>query len=64
MQLGVPLAVFDLGAPAERVAHYAPGLRIERVDAALALERLMAFHAALQATPQQGPGRATADSRP
>jgi glycosyltransferase involved in cell wall biosynthesis len=64
MQLGVPLAVFDLGAPAERLAHYAPGLRIERVDAALALERLMAFHAALQATPQQGPGPATADSPP
>jgi glycosyltransferase involved in cell wall biosynthesis len=64
MQLGVPLAVFDLGAPAERIAGYAAGLRIERVDASLALERLMAFHAALQAPPHDGPARARADSPP
>jgi len=64
MQLGVPLAVFDMGAPAERVAYYEPGLRIERVDAALALERLMAFHTELQARTSDGPGRARADSPP
>ena len=49
MQLGVPLAVFNLGAPAERVARYENGLVIEQVDAAHALQRLITFHAERQA---------------
>ena len=49
MQLGVPLAVFDMGAPAERVVRYDTGLLIDRVDAAHALKQLMVFHAQLQA---------------
>ena len=48
MQLGVPVAVFDLGAPAERVARYPRGLLIDRIDAAHALQRLIAFHAELR----------------
>jgi len=52
MQLGVPVAVFDMGAPAERVARYDPGLLIDRVDAAHALEQLIAFHARLGAARQ------------
>ncbi len=49
MQLGVPLAVFNMGAPAERVAHYENGLVVDRVDAAHALKQLIAFHAQMQA---------------
>jgi glycosyltransferase involved in cell wall biosynthesis len=49
MQLGVPLAVFNMGAQAERVAQYANGLVVDRVDAAYALKQLIAFHAELQA---------------
>jgi len=49
MQLGVPLAVFNMGAPAERVADYETGLVIDRVDAAHALQQLIAFHAQLRA---------------
>ncbi|PYM12633.1 MAG: hypothetical protein DMD81_23460 [Candidatus Rokuibacteriota bacterium] len=45
MRLGVPVAVFNLGAPAERVARYEHGLVIERLDAVYALRRLAAFHA-------------------
>jgi glycosyltransferase involved in cell wall biosynthesis len=52
MRLGVPLAVFNMGAPAERVAYYPNGLILDRVDAAHALKRLMAFHAMLQ-TPRR-----------
>ena len=48
MHLGVPVAVFDLGAPAERIAAYERGLVIDRIDADHALQRLIAFHAALQ----------------
>jgi glycosyltransferase involved in cell wall biosynthesis len=48
MQLGVPLAVFNMGAPAERVAHYENGLVIDRVDAAHVLQQLIAFHAKLR----------------
>jgi len=48
MQLGVPLAVFNMGAPAERVAQYENGMVIDRVDAAHALQQLRAFHAKLR----------------
>lgn len=44
MQLGVPLAVFDLGAPAERVATYIKGLIIPEVNAEQALEQLISFY--------------------
>jgi glycosyltransferase involved in cell wall biosynthesis len=57
MQMGVPLAVFDLGAPAERVARYAEGLILKRIDAALALDELVLFHARLQ----EGPGARRTD---
>jgi len=49
MRLGVPLAVFNLGAPAERVAEYEHGLVLDRVEAAHALEEILAFHADLRA---------------
>ena len=35
------MAVFDLGAPAERAADYAKGLIIEEIDAAAALGALI-----------------------
>lgn len=39
----MPLAVFDLGAPAERVRHYEKGLVISRMDAATALDEIQQF---------------------
>jgi glycosyltransferase involved in cell wall biosynthesis len=48
MQLGVPLVVFNMGAPAERVAHYENGLVVDRVDATHVLQQLIAFHAKLR----------------
>jgi glycosyltransferase involved in cell wall biosynthesis len=44
IQLNLPLAVFDLGAPAERVKRYANGIIIHEVDAQHALQQLLAFH--------------------
>jgi len=44
MVMGYPLAVFDLGAPAERVRHYRRGLILPQIDAADALARLMDYH--------------------
>jgi glycosyltransferase involved in cell wall biosynthesis len=44
MVMGYPLAVFDLGAPAERVRHYRRGLILPCIDAADALARLMDYH--------------------
>jgi glycosyltransferase involved in cell wall biosynthesis len=38
-----PVAVFDMGAPAERVARYAKGLIISKADAYYALHALTAF---------------------
>ena len=49
MHFGVPLAVFDIGAPAERVRDYPRGRIISRIDARIALAELLAFHAALRA---------------
>ncbi len=43
MRLNVPLAVFDLGAPAERVRKYKKGIIIPRVDAVAALDALEQF---------------------
>ena len=45
MGMGVPTAVFPLGAPAERVAGYARGLVISDVDAATAVHEIMGFAA-------------------
>lgn len=43
MQLGVPLAVFDLGAPPERVATYERGLVLTSMDAPTVLDDLLSF---------------------
>lgn len=45
MAMRAPLAVFPIGAPAERVAHYNRGLVISRMDAATALDEIAAFAA-------------------
>jgi len=47
MQLGVH-GVFNMGAPAERVADYETGLVSSGWDAAHALQQLIAFHAQLR----------------
>lgn len=47
IQMNLPLAVFDLGAPAERVRSYARGRVIATVDARKALQDIMDFHHAL-----------------
>jgi len=54
MNLGMPLAVFDLGAPAERVRHYALGRVIPEIDARAALDGLRALHAAANGKPETG----------
>ena len=54
MHFGVPLAVFDIGAPAERVRDYPRGRIISRIDARIALAELLAFHAALRASHAPG----------
>jgi O-antigen biosynthesis protein len=43
MRLNVPIACFDLGAPAERVAKYRLGRVIGRIDPALAVRELVAL---------------------
>ncbi len=45
MGMGVPTAVFPLGAPAERVAGYDRGLVISAVDAVTAVHEIMGFAA-------------------
>ena len=47
ISLEVPIAVFDIGAPPERVRKYQYGLVLKEIDAKIALDGLMAFHAAL-----------------
>ncbi|WP_374601287.1 glycosyltransferase [Arenimonas sp.] len=49
MAHGLPLAVFDLGAPAERVRGYARGAIIPAIDARAALDALFALRARLAA---------------
>lgn len=51
MAYGLPLAVFDLGAPAERVRGYERGAIIPRVDAQAALDTLFALRDRLAAAP-------------
>jgi len=43
MMMELPLAVFDIGAPPERVRSYKKGLVIGKIDAAYALEELLKF---------------------
>ena len=45
MEMQVPLAVFPIGAPAERVAGYGKGLVISRIDPAVAVQEILAFAA-------------------
>jgi O-antigen biosynthesis protein len=59
MRLNVPIACFDLGAPAERIAGYPLGRVIERIDAVLAVRELVALARradALAATRLDGAG--------
>lgn len=48
MAMGMPLAVFGLGAPAERARRYNHGLVISRVDAITALDEIQSFAARLK----------------
>lgn len=43
MLMNMPIAVFDMGAPAERVRKYDKGLIIEKTEASYALEQIMEF---------------------
>ena len=43
MKMQMPIAVFDLGAPAERVKNYDKGLIISKIEAKTALEEIMQF---------------------
>lgn len=45
MKMGLPVAVFDIGAPAERVARYPKGLVIRRRNAKGALEAILSWKA-------------------
>lgn len=57
MHYGMPVAVFDLGAPAERVRAYELGCIIPRIEARAALDALLGFHRKLvaAATPVSDP---------
>lgn len=46
MNMDYPLAVFDLGAPAERVQKYAKGLIISEINAEKALDEIRKFYVA------------------
>lgn len=43
MMLGLPLAIFNLGAPVERVSGYRAGLVIDRIDPDVALDAIIEF---------------------
>lgn len=43
MSMGVPVACFDIGAPAERVRTYQKGLVIEKIDAREALQEIVKY---------------------
>lgn len=57
MHYGMPVAVFDLGAPAERIRTYELGCIIPRIEARAALDALLGFHRKLvaAATPSSAP---------
>jgi glycosyltransferase involved in cell wall biosynthesis len=48
MAMRMPLAVFPLGAPAERARQYDRGLVISRIDAATALDEIQSFAAEIR----------------
>jgi O-antigen biosynthesis protein len=67
MRLNVPIACFDLGAPAERIARYPLGRVIERIDPVLAIKELVALARRadkLAATRLNGAGRLNGASKP
>lgn len=43
MQMGYPIAAFDLGAPAERIEKYNKGLILSNVDAQVAIDEIQLF---------------------
>jgi len=43
MKMGLPVTVFNLGAPAERVKYYEKGLIISKIDARTALDEIILF---------------------
>ncbi|HZH44655.1 MAG TPA: glycosyltransferase [Lysobacter sp.] len=55
MAMRAPLAVFPIGAPAERVLHYDLGLVISRIDPSVALEEISAFAARVLARADAAP---------
>ena len=44
IQMGLPVAVFNVGAPAERVGKYEKGLVIDIVDAEFAIHDILAWY--------------------
>jgi glycosyltransferase involved in cell wall biosynthesis len=44
IEMGLPVASFNLGAPAERLASYSKGLVIDGTDLSVVLDQLLAFH--------------------
>ena len=51
LAMGMPLASFDLGAPAERIREHPLGCIIPEVDARCAIESLLSFHGRLLQAP-------------
>lgn len=43
IQMSLPLAVFNIGAPAERARHYSKGIIISRIDPEIALDEITSF---------------------
>ena len=43
MEMDIPVACFDLGAPAERVINYKKGLIIDKINAEYALQKILLF---------------------
>lgn len=56
IQLNVPLAVFNLGAPADRVSAYTKGLIIDKIDAEYALNEIISFYERLRKPDIQSTG--------
>jgi GT2 family glycosyltransferase len=44
MEMGLPIAVFDLGAQAEKIRKYKKGVVIKEINAAVALDAIMRFY--------------------
>jgi|GEM_PF-400659 len=55
MQMQLPVAVFNLGAPAERVRGYAKGLVLSSMEPSTVLEELHAFHQRLYLGQEEAP---------